>query len=256
MRASLQQFGRAIRRSLVAVSAALLLALTPAIVHADNYGSGVYGNSVYNSGSSSSDSGSGSSSSGSSSSSSSSSGGTTPASSSSTNESTVVQTDSGLQVAINLSDGQVIPNTGYYITITPLNGQGKSFDRAEIYLDGKLAYSGTPDSTGTLKWLWDTATTSASKVKIIVYGPGDGTTTHEFSVSVQPAEAANNTSNTSNTTTTPSTNPDTTSNWFLWIALGVLGLIIILVIWLLIRRRRRNQQNQQLPPPPTFTPMQ
>lgn len=247
MREQMQQIGRAIRRSFITAGAVFLLALSPGIVHADNYGSGVYGSDVYNSSSTPSSGGSsGSSSSGSSSSTS----GSGSASSSSSNESTVVQTDSGLQVAINLSDGQAIPSTGYYITITPLNGQGKSFDKADIYLDGQLAYSGAPDQTGTLKWLWDTTKSPATKVKIIVYGPGSGTTTHEFNVTVSPVEASSSTDQTT-ATQTPSNNPNTASsmNWLLWLGIGLGVLVLILIVWLVARRRRRNLQ------PPTFTPM-
>lgn len=248
MREYVQQFGRAIRRSFIAVSAVAFLALSPVAVHADNYGNGAYGSDVYGSSTTPSSGGS----SGSSSSSSSSS--NTPSSSSSNNESTVVQTPSGLEVAINLSDGQAIPSTGYYITITPLNGQGKSFDKAEIYLDGQLAYSGAPDSTGTLKWLWDTSKSPATDVKIIVYGPGDGTTTHEFHVTVSPVEATSN--NQQNTNSTEAANNPNTSglNWpmiLMWSGIGLGLLIVVLIIWAIARRRRN-----QTPPPSAFPPMQ
>jgi cobalamin biosynthesis Mg chelatase CobN len=249
MRAFLLQFGRATRRSLFAISATVLLALSPVAVRADNYGSGPYNSGVYSS-SSSSSSGSGSTSSGTSSSPSGST--SAPASSSPTNESTVVQTDSGLQVAINLSDGQAIPSTGYYITITPLNGDGKSFDKAEIYLDGQLAYSGAPDSTGTLKWLWDTSKSPATKVKIIVYGPGSGMTTHEFNVTVSPVEsAASNGQNSSATTSASSTSGATWPQWVVWSLVGFVVLVVLFVIWLVVRRRRNGQQV----PPTSFTPM-
>jgi len=161
-----------------------------------------------------------------------------------------VQTPSGLEVAINLTDGQAIPPTGYYITITPINGQGKTFDRAEIYLDGVLAYTGSPDSTGTLKWLWDTSNHPATKVKIIVYGPGNGVTTHEFNVIVTPVAAA-----TSNPTTPnqPSQAPSSGwPAWAWWLVAGIVALVLF-IVWLLLRRRRQAQP----PPPPTvFTPMQ
>jgi hypothetical protein len=240
--------------SLATVSAVSLLTLSPVAVHADNYGSGVYGSGVYNSSSSSSGGGSSGGSSSSGSSSSPSSGGGSAAASSNANESTVIQTESGLQVAINLSDGQAIPSTGYYITVTPLNGQGKSFDKAEIYLDGVLAYSGAPDSTGTLKWLWDTSKNPATKVKVIVYGPGSGTTTHEFNVTVTPVEAANNNSNDQKTSSNPESAPATSGwpMWLTWTIAGLVLLVLIIVIWLVVRRRRRNQQL----PPPTFTGMQ
>ena len=253
MRVSIvQSFLRRAVRGLAVLGAATVLALTPLSVHADNYGSGVYGNELYNS-STTPSTGGGSSSGGSSSGSSSSSSSSQPASSSATQESTVVETPSGMEVAINLANGQAIPSTGYYITITPLNGEGKSFDKAEIYLDGKLAYSGAPDSTGTLKWLWDTATNPATKVKIIVYGPGAGTTTKEFDVTVSPVESSTSTSTPE--TSTPTEAPATDGGWPAWLtwSLGGLGILLVigLIIWLIARRRHNNQL-----PPPTFTPMQ
>lgn len=251
MREFLQQFGRAIRRSVSALSVVALLALSPVAAHADNtYGSGTYNSGVYNNASNSS-----SSSSPSSSNSSSGSGGSTPASSSPTNESTVIQTPSGLDVAINLSDGQAIPSTGYYITITPTNGQGQTFDKAEIYLDGQLAYSGAPDSTGTLKWLWNTTQSPATDVKIVVYGPGSGVTTHEFHVTVSPVESSTNGQNSSNTNAPAST--PATNGWPIWATWGIVGAVVVVVLLLLvwlIARRRRSQP--QLPPPTAFPPAQ
>ena len=232
MRESLQQFGRAIRRGTV-VAALGLLFLAPVAAHADTYGSGTYNGGNYGSSASSS-------------------GASSAASGSSTNESTVVQTPSGLDVAINLSDGQAIPSTGYYITITPLNGSGQTFDKAEIYLDGQLAYSGAPDSTGTLKWLWDTSKNPATKVKIIVYGPGSGTTTHEFSVTVSPVESS---SSQTPVASEPASNQATSSGWPIWLFWGSIGgatlLVLLIAIWLVMRRRRGGQQ---LPPPTVFPP--
>jgi hypothetical protein len=246
-----QTFLRRAVRGLAVLSAVTALALTPLSVRADNYGSGNYNSGIYNSSTTPSTGGGSSSDSGSSSSGSSSS--SQPTSSSPTKESTVVETESGLEVAINLSDGQAIPSTGYYITITPLNGQGKSFDKAEIYLNGVLAYSGAPDSTGTLKWLWDTTANPATKVKIVVYGPGSGVTTKEFSVTVSPVESSSNTQ--APDTSTPTEAPATDGGWPAWLTWSLVGLGILLligfIIWLIARRRNNNQL-----PPPTFTPMQ
>lgn len=244
MRERIQQVSRAIRRSLVLVGVTALLSLSPLAVHADNYGNGAYGSDVYGSSTTPSSGSSGSSSS---------SGSPSAASSSPTSESTVIQTPSGLEVAINLSDGQAIPSTGYYITITPINGEGKTFDKAEIYLDGQLAFSGAPDSTGTLKWLWDTAKNPATKVKIIVYGPGSGTTTHEFNVTVAPVEATtsnNQNKNAETSNSNPSTSGVNLPMVLIWSSVGL--LLLVLVIWLIARRRRRRNQT----PPTVFPPMQ
>src|SRR6266550_370258 len=206
------------QRLIVAAVASLMLAVFPFAAHATNYGEGLYNSNNYNGTESTS-----------SSSSSSSSAATNIASP--TNESTVVKTPSGLEVAINLADGQAIPSTGYYITITPINGQGKTFDKAEIYLDGKLAYSSAPDSTGTLKWFWDTNTFPATKVKIIVYGPDGGVTTHEFNVTITPVSAES---------TQPTAQEQSAGGWPMWAyglaGLGVLGILLLLL--LAIRRRR------------------
>ena len=151
-----------------------------------------------------------------------------------------METESGLQVAINLANGQAIPSTGYYLTITPLNGEGKTFDKAEIYLDGTLAYTGTPDSTGTLKWYWDTAKYPATKVKIVVFGPGSGVTTQEFSVTVTPVQASTN----EPATTAPV--PEASAGWPLWAAV-LIGVVVVLLVIVLIALGRRRQ-------PPALTP--
>jgi len=220
----------------------LVLVLAPVAAHADNYnyGSGVYGGDLYN--------GSQTSSGGSNGSGASSGAGTTsPASSSPGEESTVVQTPSGLEVAINLTNGQAIPSTGYYITITPINSEGKTFDKAEIYLDGKLMFTGAPDGTGTLKWLWETNKYPASKVKIIIFGPGDSQSVHEFDVTVAPVQSGVSTGNNS-----AEALPQTNTSWPIWViaALAIVFVLLVIVIWLLVKRRR----GKQLPPsmfPPT-----
>lgn len=235
-----QTFLRRFRHGFMAVVAVAAITLSPVAVHADDYTNGVYGDGVYGS---STEPSTGSAPSGSS-------------GASSVAEPTIVETDSGLQVAINLTNGQEIPSNGYYITITPLNGQGKSFDKVEIYLDGKLAYSGAPDETGTLRWLWETATNPATKVKIVVFGPGEGTTTHEFDVTVAPSEpTANSTVNPSDTGSAETT-PSTDAGWPFWLvlALGLGLLLIVILVWWLIARRRRHDDTQQ--PPTVFTPMQ
>jgi signal transduction histidine kinase len=102
---------------------------------------------------------------------------------------TVVETKTGLDVAINLVDGQQIPNNGYEVKVTPLNGAGRSFERVEFYLDGKLISTFYPDSTGTATWQWDTAAYQGSTVKIIVYDADGSSVTKEFHIKiVEPSQ--------------------------------------------------------------------
>lgn len=108
---------------------------------------------------------------------------------------------SGLEISINLTNGQKIPYNGYTVIITPLNGQGSSFDHVEIYIDDKLAATVSPESTGTARWQWDTQKLPGSSVKIIVYGTGGNTITREFSVSIEPKPSPA-------TTSTGRTNPE------------------------------------------------
>lgn len=227
----------------IAMFVALAVLTAPVAVKADDYNNGAYGSDTYNS-SSRPSSESSSASSGAS--------GSSSAAASSAAEPTVLETESGLQVAINLANGQAIPPTGYYITITPLNGQGKSFDKAEIYLDGELAHSGAPDATGTLKWLWDTASNPARKVKVVVFGPGGGTTTHEFEVTVTPVESASAAPESPDVALAAA--PAADGGWPWWLAPAGAGLLLIVLAGLLLMRRR--QRGHTPPPPSAFTPVQ
>lgn len=242
MRLQLSQIRHRTRWVATVASAAFLLIISSAAVRAESnaYGCGDYNTNNYNSVCPTS-SGGGSSGGGSSS---------EPASSTPGYESTVVQAPSGLEVAINLANGQEIPYAGYYITITPINGEGTTFDKAEIYIDGKLVYSSTPDSTGTLKWLWEPSKQPGTKVKIIIYGPGSGTTTHEFTVTIGKDLSQATTATDIGATTTPSTGGE--FPWWGYVLIGGAVIAVIVIIWAIIRRRKQQSQL----PPPTFTPMQ
>lgn len=240
VRAKIRSFLDQSRRGAFVAGAIFALAFAPIAAHAENYtyGSGVYGADSYN-GSQTSSGGTSAGSSGG--------GTTTPTSGSPDKESTVVKTPSGLEVAINLANGQAIPSTGYYITITPINSDGKTFDKAEIYLDGKLMFTGAPDATGTLKWLWETSKYPASKVKIIIFGPGDSQSVHEFDVIVTPVQSGVTTQNT-DAETLPQT-----AGWPVWVmvVLGIVFVLVVMIVWLLLKRRHDKQL-----PPPMFPPTQ
>lgn len=104
-------------------------------------------------------------------------------------EPTVGETPSGLQFAVNLSDGQVLPRSGYTVIVTPLNGGGQSFEWAEIWLDGRRVATVAPDADGTARWRWDTGRLPARQVRVVVYEAGGESKALEFRVSIAEAEA-------------------------------------------------------------------
>ncbi|HVW22986.1 MAG TPA: ATP-binding protein [Candidatus Saccharimonadales bacterium] len=87
---------------------------------------------------------------------------------------TVIKLPSGLEVAINLTNGQHISVAkGYTITITPLNGTGKSFKQASIYIGEKLGITTKPSTDGSVSWHWDPKVLHNNVVKIIVTDTDD-----------------------------------------------------------------------------------
>jgi len=91
---------------------------------------------------------------------------------------------SGLEVSVNLTEGQTIPADGYLILVTPLNGQGTSFQSVAFYIDGKLVQIVTPEATGTAQWFWNPTDFPGTQIKIIVTGTDATTVTETFIVHV------------------------------------------------------------------------
>ncbi|HEV7454424.1 MAG TPA: hypothetical protein VGO07_04135, partial [Candidatus Saccharimonadales bacterium] len=92
---------------------------------------------------------------------------------------------SGLEVSINVVNGQAIPRDGYTIIVTPLNGQGTSFSKVDFYIDGKLIRGGVlPDETGTARWEWKPAHYPGTIVKIVVTDADGNTATQQFTVHI------------------------------------------------------------------------
>jgi signal transduction histidine kinase len=112
-------------------------------------------------------------------------------------KSTQLTLPSGLEVSVNLVNGQTIPQDGYTIIVTPLNGAGISFKQVDFYINGKLVQGGVqPDDTGTASWKWDPTLYPGSKVTVVVTDTDGNTITKEFDVKVgekaaAPATAAN-----------------------------------------------------------------
>ena len=158
---------------------ALLVLFSPQVLHAESYGEGTYGSCAYSQN-------------------------CTPATAA---EQTQVTSPSGLKVAINLVNGQVIPSDGYTIIVTPLNTQDKSIKQVDFYLDGVLVHTETPDKTGTVYWLWNPGQYPGTHIKIVVTGSDGSIITQEYDVTVgpknQPAPAANTTKPTETNTAQP-----------------------------------------------------
>lgn len=107
------------------------------------------------------------------------------------NENTTVTTPSGLKVSVNLSEGQVLPRSGYDVIITPLNGVGSSFKQAEIYIDGVRVAVVVPAENGTATWHWDTVRYPGKDIKIIVTDASGQTVTLSFSIRIAASTSMN-----------------------------------------------------------------
>lgn len=107
--------------------------------------------------------------------------------SSCTRKNTVVDTP-GLQVAVNLTDGQVITDDTYTIIITPLDGAGTSFKDATIYIDsGKVAVV-TPGQDGTASWVWDIGQHPGTQVRIVIANSDGSITEKNFAVLIRDVQ--------------------------------------------------------------------
>lgn len=98
--------------------------------------------------------------------------------------STTVTTPTGLEVSLNVTDGQEIPYNGYTILVTPLNGTGSSFKEVRFYLEGLLVQTVVPDATGTAQWWWDPQIAPGTHLKIDVVDTDGTTTSHSFTVRI------------------------------------------------------------------------
>jgi len=101
------------------------------------------------------------------------------------NRQTVAETPDGLQVAINLTNGQVIPKAGYEIRITPLNGAGASFKEVKIYIDGNYITTIQPAENGTATWFWDVDTYPGTNISFDIIDTSDRVTNQEFTISIE-----------------------------------------------------------------------
>jgi signal transduction histidine kinase len=97
---------------------------------------------------------------------------------------TVIELPSGLEVAVNLRNGQRIPKAGYTIVVTPLNGRGTSFAEVRFDINGATEQTSKPDETGTVRWQWKPQSTGQTQVAVQVTGTNKEVVTQRFSVQV------------------------------------------------------------------------
>ncbi len=119
--------------------------------------------------------------------------------------STETNTPSGLEISVNLTEGQVLPHSGYTIIVTPLNSvtAGVAFKTVDFYIDGTLVQTVIPEETGTARWFWDPQINPGTTIKVVVTGTDGSTATEEFHVTVSPAPATQGSSGGGTTTPAP-----------------------------------------------------
>lgn len=110
---------------------------------------------------------------------------------SNSSQQTIMSLDNGLDVAVNLHDGQLLPVGGYTVVVTPLNGQGSTFKTASFYISEKLAGSAVPDTTGTAKWFWDPHAFRGTQITISIVGQSNTPLTKVFTIRFGSSETSN-----------------------------------------------------------------
>jgi signal transduction histidine kinase len=158
---------------------------------------------------------------------------------------TVGQLPSGLQYSINVRDGQVFPPAVYTIEITPLNGQGATFSKVEVYLDGVLVATPAPASTGTVYWPWDVSRYPASRISFKITDSTGQVTTREFTVRIASASSPTPASNdfVSELRKAIHNIPPVVIYTFPWLLFILLAIAIALLVW---QVRREVAESERL----------
>lgn len=120
-------------------------------VYADSYGANAYGSCAYGSSCTASASGNNSS---------------AAAGAGTTSGTTTFQLADGLQIAVDLYNGEHIPTPGFLVTVTPLNGRGSSFSTAVFSIDRTTADTTKPDEEGTATWNWHPTEQPGTRVTV------------------------------------------------------------------------------------------
>jgi signal transduction histidine kinase len=74
--------------------------------------------------------------------------------------------------------------------VTPLNGEGSTFQQVQFYINGSLVHSQLPAEDGTVSWFWDVSTFPGTNIKIVVIGNGGQTVTQTFQVKIANSASA------------------------------------------------------------------
>ncbi len=109
---------------------------------------------------------------------------------------TIITTPSNLDFTVNLADGQSITAGSYGLTVSPMDSQGRTFQRVEFYVDGTLNYTAAPSSNGTFHWQWNTPSPGSHKISLMAYEQGSANPTiRKFSLTITPPPAKEQPSN-------------------------------------------------------------
>lgn len=89
-----------------------------------------------------------------------------------------------LQVIINLHNGQVIPSSGYLITVMPANAQSTQLKQVTFSINGQLVQTSVPDSDGTVRWFWNPQIYPGTQLTLGFTDQNGQTSAQTFNVSI------------------------------------------------------------------------
>ncbi len=153
---------------------------------------------------------------------------------------------SGLEFAINLTEGQTIPSGGYDVTVTPLNGEGATFEGVDFFVDEVLKASPSPSPTGTYYWRWEPKKQPGTRLKVNVRGPNGQVVTKNFRVRVAAASLTPGATADSAFTRAVKQIPVPVVYGFPYLLFILLGIAILMLIWQVRREVAESERLQSL----------
>lgn len=159
---------------------------------------------------------------------------------------TVGELPSGLQYAINVTDGQSIPFGGYDVVVTPLNGAGSTFVKVDFLLDDVFQASPAAAATGTFYWHWDTKAKRASRLTVKIYGPNAEIDIRNFRVRIAAAKFVPETTTSSPLERAVKQIPTPIIYGFPYLLFILLAIAILILVWQVRREIAESERLQAL----------